>query len=308
MMFLVRRFLLFTVLVLPLGAWAQSKWIWDKDARQPGTSIEFSQPFELSGHVVGARLQAVADFSSLDIRINGKLVGQSPAHGPLLNLEVADHLLKGNNLVSITARSSGKAPAVALRLDWTDAKGGRGSVFSNEKWKSGKGTIESFGSLSEEPWWNLPPLSVDSLDDYTQWKRASAATEGTDPSTFFTLPGYEVELLRSAGKEENSWVSMAFDPKGRITIGREDKGLLRFSFSGIVKKSSGRRASRIPSRSAAVCSMPTGPSMQTPITREPFTVCAIWTGTINLKRRKYFTNPRAGWGTAATTWLSDPME
>jgi putative heme-binding domain-containing protein len=236
MMFLVRRFLLFTVLVLPLGAWAQSKWIWDKDARQPGTSIEFSQPFELSGHVVGARLQAVADFSSLDIRINGKLVGQSPAHGPLLNLEVADHLLKGNNLVSITARSSGKAPAVALRLDWTDAKGGRGSVFSNEKWKSGKGTIESFGSLSEEPWWNLPPLSVDSLDDYTQWKRASAATEGTDPSTFFTLPGYEVELLRSAGKEENSWVSMAFDPKGRITIGREDKGLLRFSFSRDRKK------------------------------------------------------------------------
>ena len=241
MMSLVRRFLFFTVLVLPLGAWAQSKWIWVKDARQPETSIEFSQPFELSGHVVGARLQAVADFSSLDIRINGKLVGQSPAHGPLLNLEVADHLLKGNNLVTISARSTGEAPAVALQLEWTDSKGARGSIFSDEKWKArdskgGERAIDTFGSLTNEPWWNLPPLSVDSLDDYTQWKRASAAAEGTDPSTFSTLPGYEVELLRSAGKEENSWVSMAFDPKGRITIGREDKGLLRFSFSRDRKK------------------------------------------------------------------------
>jgi len=235
-MSLVRRFLLFTVLVLPLGVWAQSKWIWVKDARQPEASIEFSRTFELSGHVVGARLQVVADFSSLDIRINGKPVGQAPAHGPLLNLEVADHLLKGSNLVSITALSCGKAPAVALRLDWTDSKGARGSIFSDEKWKAKEATggerpIESFGSLTNEPWWNLPPLSVDSLDDYTQWKRASKAEEGTDPSTFSTLPGYEVELLRSAGKEENSWVSMAFDPKGRITIGREDKGLLRFTLS-----------------------------------------------------------------------------
>ena len=235
-MTLVRGFLVVTVLVLPLGVWAQSKWIWGKDARQPETSIELSQPFELSGHAVSARLQAVADFSSLDIRINGKSVGQAPAHGPWLSMEVAGHLLKGKNLVSITARSTGEAPAVALRLDWTDAKGGRGSVFSNEKWKSGKGTIESFGSLSVESWWNLPPLSVDSLDDYTQWKRASTAEAGTDPSTFSTLPGFEVELLRSAGKEENSWVSMAFDPTGRITIGREDKGLLRFSFSRDRKK------------------------------------------------------------------------
>jgi len=230
-MSLVCRFLLFTILVLPLGAWAQSKWIWGKDARQLGTSFEFSRDFVLSGHVVGARLQAVADFSSLDIRINGKLVGQTTGLGPLLKLDVSRYLLKGKNLVSITARSTGESPAVALRLDWTDSSGKRSSLFSDEKWKAKERTVESFGSLTNEPWWNLPPLSVDFLDDYTQWKRASKAGAGTDPSSFSTLPGYEVELLRSAGKEENSWVSMAFDPKGRITIGREDKGLLRFTLS-----------------------------------------------------------------------------
>ena len=227
----VHSVLLFALLLSPISLWAQSKWIWLKDSRLSGTKIEFSREFELSGHAVSGRLQAVADFSFVDIRINGKSVGQTSGLGPLLQFDVSRYLLKGKNLVSISARSSGKAPAVGLRLDWTDAKGGRGSVFSNEKWKTKERTIESFGSLTVEPWWNLPSLSVDSLDDYTQWKRASTAEAGTDPSTFSTLPGYEVELLRSAGKEENSWVSMAFDPQGRITIGREDKGLLRYTLS-----------------------------------------------------------------------------
>ena len=221
---------------MPLGVWAQSKWIWGKESRELGANQEFSREFELTGHAVSARLQAVSDFSSLKVRVNGKLVGQSAEHGPLLDLDAAGRLFKGKNLISISARSSGKAPAVGLRLDWTDSTGGRSALFTNEKWKvrGQKGdeqTIESFGSLTVEPWWNLPPLRVDSLDDYTQWKRASNAKAGTDPDSFFTLPGFEIELLRSAGKEENSWVSMAFDLKGRITIGREDKGLLRFSLS-----------------------------------------------------------------------------
>ena len=169
----MRGFLVVTVLALPLGVWAQSKWIWGKGGGQLGANLEFSREFELSGHAVSARLQAVSDFSSFDIRVNGKLVGQSPEHGPLLDLDVAGRLFKGKNLVSISARSSGKAPAVGLRLDWSDSTGGRSALFTNEKWKvrGEKGdeqTIESFGSLTVEPWWNLPPLSVDSLDDYTQ--------------------------------------------------------------------------------------------------------------------------------------------
>jgi putative heme-binding domain-containing protein len=235
-MSLVRAILFTLAFALPLWAWSSPQWIWVKDGRQSEVSIELSRDFEVSGTVIGARLQAVADFSSLGIRINGKPVGQSSAHVPLIDEEVARHLLKGKNLITIATRSTDDAPAIALQLNWTDSKGARGSLFSDENWKAttgevGERSIGSFGSLSEEPWWNLPLLTLDSLDDYTQWKRASNAEKGTDPSTFQTLPGYEVELLRSAGKDEGSWVSMAFDPKGRLTIGREDKGLLRFSFS-----------------------------------------------------------------------------
>ena len=41
--------------------------------------------------------------------------------------------------------------------------------------------------------------------------------------------GFEVELLRSAKKDEGSWVSMTFDPHGRVLIAREDRGILRLT-------------------------------------------------------------------------------
>ncbi|MGE4551003.1 MAG: hypothetical protein AAEJ57_06400, partial [Opitutales bacterium] len=211
---------------------AAPEWIWVKDGRKDKVWAEFTQTFEAPSQIVSARLQAIADFSSLRIRINDKPVGQSTAYGPLIDQEVSQYLLKGENLITLNAVSVGSAPAVALQLDLVDAKGKTKSLVTDKKWESAIGRARfvqptaTFGSLANEPWWNLPRLTLDSLDDYTQWKRASNAEKGTDPATFFTLPGYEVELLCSAGKDENSWVSLAFDPKGRVTIGREDKGLL----------------------------------------------------------------------------------
>ena len=64
--------------------------------------------------------------------------------------------------------------------------------------------------------------------DYNQWKQAlnAAAT----PVKHITAPqGFVVELLRAARPEEGSWVSLAFDPKGRVIIARESGGLLRFT-------------------------------------------------------------------------------
>ncbi|MBU63708.1 MAG: hypothetical protein CMI26_14540, partial [Opitutae bacterium] len=227
---LPRILYLLSLLIVSTTTQAAPEWIWIKDGRKANVRAEFNRSVPIVDHLRSARLQAIADGASLTIRINGQVLDQVPAQGPLIDREVTSLLQKGENMLSLTAVSVNDAPAVALQLDWTDAKGKNGSLFTNSKWKT-NGATAPYGSLANAPWWNLPSLTLDSLDDYTQWKRASNAAKGTDPSTFSTLPGYEVELLRSAGKEENSWVSMAFDPQGRITIGREDKGLLRFTLS-----------------------------------------------------------------------------
>ena len=76
-----------------------------------------------------------------------------------------------------------------------------------------------------------PELQITETDDYNQWEEAKTAKAGADPASFYKLPGFKVELLRSAGDDEGSWVSCTFDPQGRLSIGREDEGILRYTFS-----------------------------------------------------------------------------
>jgi putative heme-binding domain-containing protein len=66
-------------------------------------------------------------------------------------------------------------------------------------------------------------------EDYNQWKEALGTNIATAASHIKPLPGFSVELIRSAGPGEGSWVALAFDPQGRVVIAREDRGLLRLT-------------------------------------------------------------------------------
>jgi putative heme-binding domain-containing protein len=71
------------------------------------------------------------------------------------------------------------------------------------------------------------PVPVD--EDYNQWKQALGTNSATAAAHISALPGFTVELIRSAQPAEGSWVALAFDPRGRIVIAREDQGLLRLA-------------------------------------------------------------------------------
>ena len=68
-------------------------------------------------------------------------------------------------------------------------------------------------------------------DAYNTWKLALTPGTATDAAAITVPAGFKIELLRSALPEEDSWVSMAFDPEGRLTIAREKRGLLRMTLS-----------------------------------------------------------------------------
>jgi putative heme-binding domain-containing protein len=74
----------------------------------------------------------------------------------------------------------------------------------------------------------VTPVPVD--EDYNQWKGA-LTNSATVAAHITALPGFKVELIRSAEAEEGSWVALAFDPRGRAIIAREDRGLLRLTAS-----------------------------------------------------------------------------
>jgi hypothetical protein len=73
---------------------------------------------------------------------------------------------------------------------------------------------------------NAPPG-----EDYNQWKQALGTNAATAAEHITSLPGFKVELIRSAQRGEGSWVAMTFDPRGRVIIAREDRGLLRLTLA-----------------------------------------------------------------------------
>lgn len=214
------------------AAFALPHWLWKGD-RQPGSRLVLQRTFNVAPGWKSAHLRVVADFAIARLSINGKPAGTAEPYGPVLELDAAGFLRPGSNEIRLSSRSVAGCPAVALQLDIVDARGREQTISTTPQWQSARPgeKVESYGDLGLEKWWGLGPLVIDESDDYTQWKRASNAKAGTNPATFELLPGYRVELLRSAGKDEGSWVSLAFDPQGRLTIGREDKGLIRYSFS-----------------------------------------------------------------------------
>ena len=52
----------------------------------------------------------------------------------------------------------------------------------------------------------------------------------TPASQITVPPAFKVELLRSAATNEGSWISMTFDEKGRLYLGRDDAGIARLTF------------------------------------------------------------------------------
>jgi putative heme-binding domain-containing protein len=219
--------------ILTRSAFAAPHWVW-LSGRKATDSLTLKYAFDAPVGLKSARLRLVADYATARLSINGKAAGVAEPYGPVVKLDAVGLLRPGRNELRLVCNAGADAPAVALELAMVDGEGKGLLVSTSGAWKTGAGGagLVSYGDLGQEKWWGLPPLLIDEADDYTQWKRASNAKAGTDPATFRTKPGYAVELLRTAGKDEGSWVSLAFDSAGRLTIAREDKGLIRYILSG----------------------------------------------------------------------------
>jgi hypothetical protein len=211
--------------------------------------FRLSHSFQVPEGIKSARLRMVADFVNLQLALNGRKVAICEMFGPVIEMDVRSLLHAGKNEISLRPVSRFAHPApgnagsgqeemkkvrpltedavVALELEIIDHANKATIIATSPDWQGAR----SLGDLGVEKWWHLPPLVIGEADDYTQWKRAGNAKAGTDPATFNLLPGYKAELLRSAGGDEGSWVSLAFDPQGRLTVAREDKGLIRYTFA-----------------------------------------------------------------------------
>ncbi|MCS7468579.1 c-type cytochrome [Stieleria sp. ICT_E10.1] len=210
---------------------ARPAWIWGTKDRDAGQPVTLSKPFQVRAAVARATMHLAADFTRCSVTLNRRPLAQLDEYAPWMQWDVTDRLVTGTNQVSLDCTSGAGPAAVAMSLEVAYADGSIETLVSGQDWTTNRGAAVSLGGVARE-FWNVSELAqISPFEDYEQWRRASGADAGTDPATFVTQPGFEVDLVRSAKPDEGSWVSMALDPQGRITIAREDKGLLRMTLS-----------------------------------------------------------------------------
>lgn len=190
-----------------------------------GASVEAT--FEWSGKLLKAILFSAAE-TRAEIQINGKVAGSVEGRQTAASLDVTKLVRDGRNTLSLR---SGAPVAALLELNGDLAR--KQWIASDASWKASSGTLSVRGPVDADAAGN-PFDFKKTFDAYNSWQLAKPGNQNqaTDPATLTAPPGFKVELIRSSQPGEDSWVSMAFDPEGRITLGREKKGLLRLTVSG----------------------------------------------------------------------------
>ncbi len=224
-------------------------WVWQHEQRKADQRSEMVTTFRVPRKIERAQVRVVFESCAGDVRVNGRNVLRLGPYEPVRRVDITKHVEVGRNVIEIIARSTDGPAAAALLCVVTYPDGSQQHIPTDRSWpirqaRNPRGPLKrvySFGEVATEPFgYALTAddpndsggrIAISPFDDYTQWKQAINAEAGADPATFSALPGYEIELVKSATKDEGSWVSMVFDPKGRLIVAREDKGLLRMTLA-----------------------------------------------------------------------------
>jgi putative heme-binding domain-containing protein len=220
-----------------VDARGQPQWIWCEASPLPAQSVVFSKAFEASAGAKAARLSVLADFCEVRISLNGRLVANLEDYQPPLHCDIKPWLADGKNVLSIEATSTRGPSAIAVSLELADAESR--TIVSDGSWRAAvevsrdvsraSRPVKTLGTVAWKRWTDaLRDTAIDSFDDYTQWEQAKGRSDA-DPARFLVPPGFEIELVRAAQEGEGSWIALEFDDRGRLLIGREDRGIWRMT-------------------------------------------------------------------------------
>ena len=198
-------------------------WVWNTSNET--APRQFTQTFGIHETTQGATLQITSDFAELDVFLNDEPILSLEAFDPVKTVDLLALGKAGENHVRIEARPVKGPSAVAASI--TLQSNGGSVTFDSKNWV-GNG-VESKGQILPARWApnHLPDVSPDA--EYNQWKEALEDTSAQKLSPL--PPGFTLTKIRDASDTEDSWVSMVIDPKGRLIIAQEQKGLLRLSLS-----------------------------------------------------------------------------
>ncbi len=192
----------------------------------PEGGTTFTHAVKHEGKLLKAVLLTASD-AAVEIVLDGKSIAALKAADTATGTDLTQ-LLSDGKAHELGLRVPGKAKAAAL-LELNGDLAAVRWIVSDDSWQNAVVAGATDADAATNPF-DLKKT----FDAYNSWQLAKpgAQNQATDPATLTLPPGFKAELIRSAQPGEDSWVSMAFDPQGRITLGKEKKGLLRLTLSG----------------------------------------------------------------------------
>ena len=228
-------FLLYITSAMGLAIAKQPQWIWVETEVKNQKAI-FKTTFDVKSEVTAAWLSCVGESTHLSIDLDGTDICSLEAYDPMVRIDVTESIRQGKQTIKARCNGVEGPSAFFVQLTLKTRDGLRQIITTDNSWKctteTAKPTTMSFGSV--DPRLTIPTdrgIDLAAVDNYQQWKHALSSEQGTDPASFVTTPGFEIQLVRSAKDDEDSWVSLAVDPKGRLIIAKEKVGLLRMELS-----------------------------------------------------------------------------
>lgn len=196
----------------------EAEWIWSTPEALDDQQVTLRRTVHLGGPVRSARWLVTCD-NRFTARLNGTEVGSAEVWEHVYVYPVEELLRPGDNLLEVDCGNEGGPAGMCGRLEVELESGATQVVFSGPDWSfdqdGERRPAHSFGpdSAPDGPW----PAGL------FKTREATAAEAIGVPA------GFEIELIHSADFGEGSWISMAFDPQGRLVVGRQQGGLVRLT-------------------------------------------------------------------------------
>lgn len=223
-------------------------WIWHSSQRQPGVTAFFRSELPKVKRVTSGIVRVAGESTSVELFINGRSVVSIGPYAPLTRRDVTEWLSPGKLVVGAKCTSYDGPSAFFMQLDLVFSDGSRQTVLTSPSWTTSQKSLPHWASQAVRPSdWNsatsFGPVDerllieesrrvvIGASDNYEQWKRAIGTEQSSRAASFMIAPGFEIERVRSAAPDEDSWVNLAFDPQGRAVIAKEKQGLLRMTLS-----------------------------------------------------------------------------
>ena len=218
------------------------------------TSPPGPQPVDLvrscsaTATVQQATLKFAADFCFATVAINETEVLEVAPFVQLQTLDVTNAVQRGENRLRVRVREGSKLSGIALSLEIRYVDGTSAMVVSDGAWslqrvdptvgpnppalQAEKLLIEDRGEVAPELWGiGRRDISLSAFENYEQWQQSKGEVADKNRPKFWLAPGFEITEVRVAQPDEGSWIAMAFDDRGRLTVSREDVGLLRMTLA-----------------------------------------------------------------------------